>query len=315
MTSLFGPSHLRRRVLVLASAIGIGLAGCSPPNEDVSENATEVVAADARSGAVAEASADRSAADAANTNAANAPGANPDVAPGVAFAYRFAFRLPDAAVAEAQERHVAACGALGRARCRVTGMDYNQGEDGRIDASLAFLLDPALASSFARTATAAVTALDGLVETSTVGGEDVGTGITDSQAQSARLGGDVVRLRERLAQPGLSANERRDLQAQISDIEGQLGDEEQVRRGGEARLAVTPVAFTYAGQVGFAGLDRDSPFSSALSASTESFANASAFVLMLVGLLLPWALLLGGGILGLRWLRKRNARISAPTTE
>ncbi len=307
MTSLFGPSQARRRVLVLASAIGIGLAGCSQPNEDVSENATEVVAADASSGAAAEASADRS--------AAAAPGANPDIAPGVAFAYRFAFRLPDAAVAEAQERHVAACGALGRARCRVTGMDYNQGEDGRIDASLAFLLDPALASSFARTATAAVTALDGSVETSNVGGEDVGTGITDSQAQSARLGGDVMRLRERLAQPGLSANERRDLQAQISDIEGQLGDEEQARRGGEARLAVTPVAFTYAGQVGFAGLDRDAPFSSALSASTESFANASAFVLMLIGLILPWALLLGGGVFALRWLRKRNAVTPAPTTE
>jgi hypothetical protein len=126
------------------------------------------------------------------------------------------------------------------------------------------------------------------------------------------LGGDVERLRERLRQPGLTANERRDLQAQISQIENELSGEEQVRRAGEARLAATPVQFSYGGERGWAGLNRERPFASAWEASSDSFAAASAFVLMLMGLLLPWALLFGAGILGLRWLKRRNAVVVPP---
>lgn len=126
------------------------------------------------------------------------------------------------------------------------------------------------------------------------------------------MGGDVERLRERLRQPGLTANERRDLQAQISQIENELSGEEQVRRAGEARLAATPVQFSYGGERGWAGLNRERPFASAWEASSDSFAAASAFVLMLMGLLLPWALLFGAGILGLRWLKRRNAVVVPP---
>lgn len=295
MSTNYGPPHLRRRVLVLASALGIGLAACSQqPAEE---------AADAGAEAAAEGSMD------AAESAMAAPGADPNVAPGVAFAYRLAFRLPDRSVADAQERHVAACGALGRLRCRVTGMNYDQSEDGLIRASLSLLVDPALARGFARDAAETVERLDGTLETSSVNGDDVGSGIAQSQQTSARLGGDIERLRERLRQPGLSANERRDLQAQISQMETALGNEEQGRRDGEARLAATPLQFTYGGERGWAGLNRERPFASAWAASSDSFANASAFVLMLLGLLLPWALLGGAAVLVLRWLKRRNAAV------
>ncbi len=304
MTSKKLPPHPRRRALAFACAIGIGLAACSPAADETSDAAAEGAEAAAESTAPSE-------------SAVAAPGADPNVAPGVAFAYQLAFRLPDAAVADAQERHVAACGALGRQRCRVTGMNYDQNEDGVIQASLDLLVDPAIARSYARDAADIVERLEGELESSRVNGEDVGTGISQSQDVSARLGGDVERLRERLRAPGLSANERRDLQAQISEIENQLGDEEQTRRADETRLASTPVQFSYGGERGFAGLNSERPFASAWEASSASFASASAFVLMLLGLILPWALLLGIGLFGLRWLKRRNARSAssvAPAT-
>lgn len=301
MSSKNGP--LRRRVMICASAMAIGLAACG---QGPSDDTTSLDA-----GGTAEAAADG----AASETAMAAPGADPNVAPGVAFAYNLAFRLPDRAVADAQERHVAACRTLGQQRCRVTGMNYDQSDDGVIRASLNLLVDPALARSFARDAAETVERLEGSLESSRVNGEDVGTGITQSQQHSARLGGDVTRLRDRLRQPGLSANERRDLQAEISQIEGQLGDEEQTRRAGETRLAATPLNFTYGGERGWAGLNRERPFASAWEASSASFANASAFVLMLMGLLLPWALLGGIAWLALRWLRRRNAAVSAPRSD
>ena len=284
--------------LSIASALALGLAACSQPAEE--DSATEVATYEAAPAA----------ADAAG--AARAPGASPSVAPGVAFAYRFNFELADDNVSRAQDRHVTACERLGTARCRVTGLNYEQEKDGPVEASLSFLLDPALARSFARDAVDSVSELDGSLLDSSVGGEDVGTGITQSQQASATMGGDVARLETRLRQPGLSAGERRDISAQIEALRGRLNEEEGARRGGEARLASTPVEFSYRGTTGVAGFDSSRPFASALAASTDSFGSAAAFLMMLVGLLLPWALMAGGLIFAWRFVRARLARGAVP---
>lgn len=281
-------NRLPHRLLLLLAATALAMAGCSQPAEE--DPSSDPAAAETASDATA------------------APGADPRVAPGVAFVYSFNFELADDAVSQAQDRHVAACERLGTARCRVVGLRYNQEDGGPVTASLSFLLDPALAHGFARDAVASVRALDGTLLDSSVGGEDVGTGITASQQASAAMGGDLARIEERLRQPGLSAGERRDLSAQAERLRGELRSAEQERRGGEARLASTPVEFAYRGTTGAAGFDRSRPFASAWAASTDSFGSAAAFVLMLLGLLLPWALMAGGVVLAVRLIRARLAR-------
>ena len=52
------------------------------------------------------------------------PGIAPSAAPGVAFNYRYAFRLPGERISAVQEQHAAACEKLGLDRCRITGMRY-----------------------------------------------------------------------------------------------------------------------------------------------------------------------------------------------
>src|SRR4051812_2612282 len=52
------------------------------------------------------------------------PDIAPRAAPGVAFNYRYAFRLPPKRIAQVQEEHAQACEKLGVARCRITGMLY-----------------------------------------------------------------------------------------------------------------------------------------------------------------------------------------------
>jgi hypothetical protein len=49
------------------------------------------------------------------------PAIGPSAAPGVAFNYRYAFRLPGERVSAVQEQHAAACEKLGLDRCRITG--------------------------------------------------------------------------------------------------------------------------------------------------------------------------------------------------
>lgn len=290
-----------RRMLVPVTAMALALAGCSQPAEE--DGAGQAAAEATAAGDIA-------------SGAAAAPAADPAAAPGVAFVYRFNFELADDAVSQAQDRHVTACQRLTPARCRITGLRYNQEERGPVTASLSFLLDPALARGFARDAVTSVRDLDGTLLDSSVGAEDVGTGITASQQASAAMGGDLARIEQRLRQPGLAAGERRDLSAQAEALRGTLREAEQERRGGEARLASTPVEFAYSGTTGLAGFDRSRPFASAWAASADSFSSAAAFILMLVGLVLPWALMAGGVVLAVRFARSRLAKpitVSAAT--
>ena len=53
---------------------------------------------------------------------AGGPNVGPTAAPGVAFNYRYAFRLPAERIAQVQEQHARTCEGLGVARCRITGM-------------------------------------------------------------------------------------------------------------------------------------------------------------------------------------------------
>ena len=314
----------RQSAMALAIVLALAAAGCNRAPTGNDTNAAADAAADATAAAHA-AAADMppDAADAAaprlapDGGAARVRGAAPPVASGVAFASRFAFRLPDDKVSVVQDAHVAACEHLGSRRCRVTGVHYEQPDGAPIAATTQFLLDPAIARSFARDAADAVRDNDGTLTDSSVNGDDVGTGIAASQRQSAQMGGDLARIERRLAMPGLGKDERDDLRRQAAALRGALRDAQGDRQADEARLASTPVVFTYAGRSGFGGYDSSRPFASAWAASTDSFGQAAGFMLMLLGYALPWALMLGGIVLLWRLIaarisRARQAASSAP---
>ena len=171
-------SKLRVRALVPSMAVAMLLTACQN-----AENAAQPAAE--ASDAVMDAAADAAAPEGASASAA--PGDAGDVridpaiaggvASGVAFTYSAQYRLPDAAVSEAQSRHVAACAALGRAHCRVGDIRFDQRSEGPVSGSLQLLIDPALARGFLRDAERMVAALNGETLASSIAGEDVGTGI------------------------------------------------------------------------------------------------------------------------------------------
>ncbi|WP_156818719.1 hypothetical protein [Sphingomonas sp. Mn802worker] len=74
------------------------------------------------------------------------PGEAATRAKGVAFAYRYDFRLPSVGIADAQEAQAEACEQLTPARCRITGMTYRLDGAGSVAASL----DVAVAAPAAR---------------------------------------------------------------------------------------------------------------------------------------------------------------------
>ena len=287
-------SSTTKLALLLSTSLVLA-SGCSKNPDQASAPAAATEAADSSAGTTAsrEVGVDPAAkvAPAAATADEKSPGIAGDVAPGVAFAYRYAFTLPAKAISDIQRQHSDACRKLGPTQCRVTGMSYEQPKEGEVTARLDFLLAPDIAQQFGSDAVGLVEKADGSLAQATVSGENAGAEIALSQHTSAGLQAELARLEARLRAPGLSPDERGELNQRIDVLHQQLGGEKQLRQQKEAAIATTPVSFEYSNTGLFnAG---GNPFGTAAAASLGSMSKMLAFVATLVGILLPWALLVG----------------------
>ena len=267
------------KLRLLASAMALALVGCS---EQSSEEASVSALADTDAPTATEASADATAATRIGIEAA----------PGVAFEYAFTFRLADKQIARVQEEHAAACETLGSQRCRIVDVRYQRSDEKLVEAQTQFKLDPGIARKFGANAIASVEKAEGVLADASVVGEDVGTEILASQQRSAGSESEIARLEARLKSGGLDKRERIELLAQIGQLRGQLGDERQSRRKGEARIAWTSVAFNYISDGGLSGIGHENPFANAAETLMRSGSTALTFVLTLAAAILPWAILL-----------------------
>lgn len=264
---------------LLAGAMALALVGCSEkPAEDagVSTSSTESPGA----------------AEAARAEDAAGPDVALSAAPGVAFDYAYTFRLADDRISKVQEDHAAACETLGVQRCRIVDVKYQLSDEKLVEAQTQFKLEPGIARKFGAGAIASVEKAEGVLADARVNGEDVGTDILASQQRSAGAEAEIARIEERLKAGGLDKRERAELLAQIASLRGQLGDERQGRRSGEARIAWTSVAFNYVSDGGLPGIGHENPFADAGETLMRSGSTALAFILTLGAALLPWGVIL-----------------------
>ncbi len=269
--------HPNLHIPITLITLSLALAGCSGAERASQDRSTSAESADSAAPAEAAMKA--------------GPGVSPSAAPGVAFNYNYAFRIPDAKISGVQEQHAAACETLGPSRCRITGMRYTLEDEDTVNASLAFKLDPSIARKFGKDAISSVEKAQGILVDSIIEGVDVGSGISASQKRSGDLNAELTRIEARLKAGGIGDRERTELQEQAASIRDQLTGERDTRREGEASLATTPMEFSYRGGDGIPGFDSGNPFAKAIKTSISSAATMLGFMLLLVGVLLPWALL------------------------
>jgi hypothetical protein len=275
--------------LLLASAALLAVSACSQnPTEEADR------AAPAATQAV-EASAD----------AASMEGSPPDigqaVAPGVAFDFSYDFSLPENRIAEAQEAHAALCGKLGLSRCRVTGLTFNKEPGGTINASTSFKLDPAMALTFGRDATAIVERAEGKLESSAAKGEDVGSQIVAGDQSADALKADIRRIEAQLAIPKLSRDARAELLGELREAKSRLAALKSTRSDQVESLANTPMVFTYQPSA--------SALTTGLSAGTISLSALAITMAYLFGLFGPFLILAGLAFWGWRRFRGRKVTV------
>ncbi len=217
------------------------------------------------------------------------PDIDPETAPGVAFDYRYAFRLEADRVADMQREHQQLCARYGP-RCRVTGVDYRAANEEDVEATLSFLVDPAIAAQFGRESVRAVTAADGEVTESAVSGTDVGTSLKTNNGQLEELQAELDRVEARLAQRNLRWAERsrldeqrQSLRQQIAALNATTGEQEQM-------LATTPILFRYGSGALAPGPGRGPTIGEAATRSADTFLGALKSLLILFVTISPWAL-------------------------
>ena len=238
---------------------------------------------------------------------ASADGAGPNVsvtaAPGVAFNYRYAYRLANARIQAAQEAHAQMCEKLTVARCRITGMRYSLVNERDISASLEIKLDPAIARQFGKDATRVVAEAEGMLVDQQITGTDMAPTIEGANRGRADLQDELDRVNRELARPGLSNAIRERLLSEASQLRTQMRGLGQQRQAAEDSLATTPMAFYYGSGQTVPGFEDERPIARALERAGDNFQGAVGFLIVAAATLLPWALL--AGLLVWLWRRLR----------
>ncbi|PAX06564.1 hypothetical protein [Sphingomonas lenta] len=229
------------------------------------------------------------------------PGVSVTAAPGVAFDYRYAFRLPPSAIAGTQEAHAQACEKLGVARCRVTGMRYQLLGENKIEAMLAFRLDPTLARTFGKNAIDAVTAAKGMLVDARISGVDAGANLDRLAVRRAQLADELRQVEADLARPGLTSAERVALQNRRAELREQLNAATDGAVDERKSLATTPLVFEYGSGPAVRGFDASAPLASALDTALGSAQVTLAVLLGGLALFGPPAL-----AFGLAWMLWRR---------
>lgn len=285
-----GELMLKRVLLGTAIAsLTIGAAACSAPERSSDDLKTydveEQMPAEARS------------------EASRAPGIVPTAAPGVAFAYHYGFRMPDAAISAAQEAHAGACEKLGLAKCRITGMTYELDDRDRVEGSLELAIDPLLARGFGRDAIATVEKQDGKLRFARITGEDQNPVLDAAARREGSANSTIAQLEADLAK-ARDENERVRIREQIRQLRADIQAAQDAAAESEARIQRTPMTFVYQGGAASRGFSGENPVTEAWYVFVDSLETLVSGGLKVVAAILPWAVLL---LLVIFALRSRGA--------
>lgn len=262
-------NYRTRRTIVIALALA-GVAACSKSEERPSGDVTTLDA----EGAAAERSA--------------APGIVPTAAPGVAFSYRYGFRLPDDQVSAAQEAHAAACEKLGLDRCRITGMTYELDEHDRVQGTLDLSIDPLLARNFGKEATVEIEKREGKLHYTRIEGEDQNPALDQAATRQGTANTEIAKLEADLAK-AKGENERVQLREQLRQLRAQIASAKEQATSAEARIQRTPMSFAYlGGNASGRGFSGENPAKDAWYMFVDSAATMISVVLKAIAVLLPW---------------------------
>lgn len=228
----------------------------------------------------------------------NEPGETTASASGVAFAYRYAFRLPSNRIADMQETHSQACEQLTPARCRITGMTYRLDDAGQVSASLDVRVASPVARAFGRRGVQGVEQAGGALAGAEITGTDATETIASARQGGVDAGADLADIDRQLARTDLSGSARSDLVARRAKLVSARRQSAAMTADAQASITTTPIHFDY---MAGAGVGLTARLAEAAQAGLWSLTWTLTSILTIVAYLGPPLVLLF--LLALLWDR------------
>jgi hypothetical protein len=243
--------------------------------------------------------------DETSSDTTEAPAISPTSAPGVAFNYRYDFQIRDGRISSVQEQHAARCEAMGVARCRITGLGFEVGEDDRVTASLQVKLAPEIARQFGKDASADVAKADGRLVRTEFEGTDTQPTTEAAGRSQASASSRIAELDRQIADPRTKDRERAELRSDVQQLRDQLDAASATVAAQQQLLASTPMTLNYYGAGGIPGFGHQNPIAESFKLFVQSAVTMIGLLLKVVAVILPWAALL---LLLLLFFRSRVGR-------
>jgi len=224
--------------------------------------------------------------------------------PRIAYTYGYSFRLDRDRIAAVQERHLALCRRLGPALCRVTAMQRGGTSDADAGASLKLQVAASLAEGFGRDLVAIAGAGGGETADRSIAAEDLSRQMIDSAARIRTREVLIQRLTALLQTRSGNIAQAVEAERAINGAQEELEAARAALAGMQGRVAMSAVEIDYAARG--AAPDTGNPIAQAFGQVGTAAMSSLGAIILIVGLILPWAAV-GGLIFPLvRAFRRRR---------
>jgi hypothetical protein len=222
--------------------------------------------------------------------------------PKMAYAYKYAFSLPGAAVTRAQQAHVALCDQLGPARCRVLALESQAGDEQATSASLKLRVDSVVARQFGLALEKAVGDAGGHAVNRSMTAEDVSKDMVDTTARINQRELLVARLTEILRTRKGSVGDLVEAERSVATAQEELDQAKGWLTELQGRVAMSTIDIDYQA-VAASTAHVGGGVADALPASASAFLIGLGAILRVLIFLAPWAALGALGWWGFRRIR------------
>ncbi len=221
-------------------------------------------------------------------------------APSLAYAYSYALMAPAQRISALVTLHQRACGAAGPQSCQVTGSTMEARGQDDVHASLSLRGDPAWLAAFGERIGADAKAAGGRLSHATVASEDLSRKVIDAQATIRAK----TALRDRLqslleARPG-KASDFLEIATDLSSVQGELDADQSELAAMRERLATSVLTIDYDSLGVLGGEATWHSLAEAITGSGDVLARTLGVMVTCLAALLPWVLLIAGGV----WLAR-----------
>jgi hypothetical protein len=227
----------------------------------------------------------------------------------LAYAYSLRMELPADRLAGVMDAHVAACQQAGPRVCQLIGSNRSGEPESQMFGTVQFRAEPVWLRAFMGNVSGQVDEAGGKILEQSTSTEDLTRAIVDTEARlraTRALRDRLQRLLE--SRPGRLAD-LLEVERELARVQGEIDATESNLAVMRTRVSMSELTLGYSSAPQSLRSDTFKPLTDALAGFLGLVVGSFATIIFIIGILLPWVLVVGlVGWLALKWRRRNGGR-------